>query len=70
MKNKVLVCGGAGYIGGLTCDYLIRDGFDVTVYDNLLYEERFLKEINFVYGAHFFMCYRVSYFQLIFAVRM
>jgi nucleoside-diphosphate-sugar epimerase len=49
-KNKVLVCGGAGYIGGLTCDYLIRDGFDVTVYDNLLYEERFLKEIKFIYG--------------------
>jgi len=49
MKN-VLVVGGAGYIGGLTCDYLIRDGFDVAVYDNLLYENRFLKEIPFIYG--------------------
>ncbi len=49
-NKKVLVCGGAGYIGGLTCDYLIRDGFDVTVYDNLLYENRFLKEIPFIYG--------------------
>jgi nucleoside-diphosphate-sugar epimerase len=48
--KKVLVCGGAGYIGGLTCDYLVRDGFDVTVYDNLLYENRFLKEISFIYG--------------------
>lgn len=48
--NKVLVVGGAGYIGGLTCDYLIRDGFDVTVYDNLLYEKRYLKDINFIYG--------------------
>jgi nucleoside-diphosphate-sugar epimerase len=48
--NKILVVGGAGYIGGLTCDYLIRDGFDVTVYDNLLYENRFLKEISFIYG--------------------
>jgi nucleoside-diphosphate-sugar epimerase len=48
--KKVLVCGGAGYIGGLTCDYLVRDGFDVTVYDNLLYENRFLKEIPFIYG--------------------
>ena len=36
-KEKVLVVGGSGYIGGLTCDYLKRDGFDVTVYDNLLY---------------------------------
>jgi nucleoside-diphosphate-sugar epimerase len=50
MGKKVLLVGGAGYIGGLTCDYLIKDGFDVTVYDNLLYEKRFLKEIPFIYG--------------------
>lgn len=50
MKKKVLLVGGAGYIGGLTCDYLIEDGFDVTVYDNLLYENRFLKDIPFIYG--------------------
>lgn len=50
MKENVLVVGGAGYIGGLTCDYLIREGFNVTVYDNLLYENRFLKEIPFIYG--------------------
>jgi nucleoside-diphosphate-sugar epimerase len=50
MNKKVLLVGGAGYIGGLTCDYLIKDGFDVTVYDNLLYENRFLKEIPFIYG--------------------
>lgn len=49
-KEKVLLVGGAGYIGGLTCDYLIKDGFDVTVYDNLLYENRYLKEIPFIYG--------------------
>ena len=24
MKNKILLVGGAGYIGGLTCDYLIN----------------------------------------------
>jgi len=50
MNKKVLICGGAGYIGGLTTDYLIRDGFDVTVYDNLLYEERFLKDVKFIFG--------------------
>jgi nucleoside-diphosphate-sugar epimerase len=50
MNNKVLLVGGSGYIGGLTCDYLIRDGFNVTVYDNLLYENRYLKDINFIYG--------------------
>jgi len=50
MSKKVLLVGGAGYIGGLTCDSLIRDGFNVTVYDNLLYENRFLKDIPFIYG--------------------
>ncbi len=50
MKKNVLVVGGAGYIGGLTCDYLIREGFNVTIYDNLLYENRYLKEIPFLYG--------------------
>lgn len=49
-KKKILICGGAGYIGGLTCDALIREGFEITVYDNLLYENRFLKEIPFIYG--------------------
>lgn len=49
-KKKVLVCGGAGYIGGLTCDILLREGFEVTVYDNLLYEDKFLKKIPFIYG--------------------
>lgn len=48
--EKVLVCGGAGYIGGLTSDLLVNKGFDVTVYDNLLYEERFLKDIKFIFG--------------------
>ena len=48
--KKVLVCGGSGYIGGLTCDYLLDEGFNVTVYDNLLYENRYLKEIPFING--------------------
>lgn len=51
MKRKnVLLVGGSGYIGGLTCDYLIEAGMDVTVYDNLLYENRFLKNIPFING--------------------
>lgn len=49
-KKRVLMVGGAGYIGGLTCDHLIKAGFEVTVYDNLLYEDRYLKEIPFIYG--------------------
>jgi nucleoside-diphosphate-sugar epimerase len=51
MKQKrVLLVGGAGYIGGLTCDYIREAGMDITVYDNLLYEDRFLKDISFIYG--------------------
>jgi nucleoside-diphosphate-sugar epimerase len=50
INKKVLVVGGSGYIGGLTCDYLSNKGFNVTVYDNLLYENRYLKEIKFIYG--------------------
>lgn len=50
MNKKVLVVGGAGYIGGLTSDTLIRNGHDVTIYDNLLYENRYLKSVKFVHG--------------------
>jgi nucleoside-diphosphate-sugar epimerase len=47
---KALVIGGAGYIGGLTVDTLLQNGINVTVYDNLLYESRFLKNVNFIKG--------------------
>ena len=35
MKNKILVTGGAGYIGSHTCIALHEAGYDVVVYDNL-----------------------------------
>ena len=35
MKNKILVTGGAGYIGSHTCITLHQAGYDVVVYDNL-----------------------------------
>ncbi|MBI2449304.1 NAD(P)-dependent oxidoreductase [Candidatus Pacearchaeota archaeon] len=46
---KVLVLGGAGYIGGVTSDVLSIN-HEVTVYDNLLYEDRYFKRLNFVNG--------------------
>lgn len=49
MKN-ILVVGGAGYIGGLTTDLLVAKGYNVAVFDNLMYEDRFLKRIPFYYG--------------------
>jgi nucleoside-diphosphate-sugar epimerase len=47
--KKVLIVGGAGYIGGFLTDVL-RHEYDVTVYDSLVYETRFLKDIPFVNG--------------------
>jgi len=35
MKKRVLVTGGAGFIGSHTVDALIEDGYEVRVYDNL-----------------------------------
>ena len=49
-SNKVLVVGGAGYIGGFLTDHLSDSGYDVTVYDNLLFETRYLKQCNFIFG--------------------
>jgi nucleoside-diphosphate-sugar epimerase len=48
--NKILITGGAGYVGGYLTDFLARNGYDVTVYDSLVYEERFLKEVKFING--------------------
>lgn len=47
---KVLVTGGAGYVGGVVVDLLNQGGHDVTVYDNLLFEDRFLKNVSFING--------------------
>lgn len=47
---KVLVVGGAGYVGGVTVDVLLEAGHDTRVYDALLYEESYRKPVNFVYG--------------------
>lgn len=48
--NRVLVVGGAGYIGGLTVNmFMTKMDFEVTVYDNLLYENRYLKPVPFIY---------------------
>lgn len=49
--QKVLIIGGAGYIGGFVTDLLIKNPDNqVTVYDNLTYETRYLKKVDFIYG--------------------
>jgi len=47
---KILVVGGAGYIGGAVTDILLRSDHDVRVYDALLYEESYRKAVGFIYG--------------------
>ena len=46
---KILVVGGAGYVGGGIVDKLIPN-HEVTVYDSLVYETSFRKQVNFIYG--------------------
>lgn len=50
MRMKVLIVGGAGYVGGYLTDYLNMLKYDVTVYDVLAYEARFLKDVPFIRG--------------------
>lgn len=49
-KPKILILGGAGYVGGPMTDLFIAKGYVVTVYDALLYESRFLKDVPFIRG--------------------
>ncbi|MGD6850549.1 MAG: SDR family oxidoreductase [Candidatus Bathyarchaeia archaeon] len=46
--NKVLVTGGAGFVGSHLVDELLSRGFEVTVLDNLSYG----KKDNFVHNTH------------------
>jgi len=47
---KVLVVGGAGYVGGPLVDKLLESEYDVRVYDAILYEESYRKPVDFVNG--------------------
>lgn len=47
---KILVVGGAGYIGGSVTDSLSKRGLPFTVYDSLLYEHQYLKPVDFIRG--------------------
>jgi nucleoside-diphosphate-sugar epimerase len=47
---NVLIVGGAGYIGGWLTDCIRDDGHEVRVFDVLLYEDQYLKDIDFVHG--------------------
>lgn len=48
--KKVLVVGGAGYVGGAVTDLLKNADTTVRVYDSLVYEDSYRKEVDFVNG--------------------
>ena len=47
---KILIVGGAGYVGGVVTDLLIKNKYNVTVYDSLLYEDQYMKDCSFILG--------------------
>lgn len=47
---NVLVVGGAGYVGGAVTDLLMETDHEVLVYDALLYEEAYRKDVEFTFG--------------------
>ena len=54
--KKILITGGAGYIGNVLTNCLLRSGYDVTVYDNLIHRQHSILEncsnpnFHFIYG--------------------
>ncbi|MGE5220270.1 MAG: NAD-dependent epimerase/dehydratase family protein [Chloroflexota bacterium] len=56
MATRILVTGGAGYLGSVLCEHLIRGGYHVTAIDSLLYQQSSLFHLchhphfEFVYG--------------------
>ncbi len=56
MGSRVLVTGGAGYVGAVLCEHLLASGHEVAVVDNLAYGQQSLfhlcgrRGFDFIYG--------------------
>lgn len=51
MREKILITGGAGYLGSVLTEQLLKKNYFVTVYDNLIYNQ--LSIIPFCYNKNF-----------------
>ena len=55
-KKRILITGGAGYLGSMIATYLVEEGYDVTVIDKMVFSKTSLLHLNyyrnfkFVYG--------------------
>ena len=52
---KILVTGGAGYIGSLLAYHLIKEGHDVSILDNLVYNQKSLERLDYSLGNGVFV---------------
>ena len=54
--EKILITGGAGYLGSTLSEHLLNEGYHVTVLDNLMYKQTSLttfchnKNFKFILG--------------------
>lgn len=45
MKRKILITGGAGYIGSILSEELLKKDYKITIYDNFLYKQNSLAHL-------------------------
>lgn len=48
--DRILILGGCGYLGKYAVEQLFLSNYDVSIYDNILYEPHFLDDFDFYYG--------------------
>ena len=55
-KKRILITGGAGYLGSMIATYLVKEGHEVTIIDKLVFSKTsllhlyFFKNFKFIHG--------------------